>query len=295
MERKTECRLENGVITGVTPIAIPLSPKGEVKEFRRKLRECISQLDAANDRALILDAEFSGTSDTVRTDLENRLFYNVGIGCFARSAQSGIRFRASISTKESSTSEPQFSYRYTLTRLVGPFVPPGEETGFELHADFDDFACLRDWPCVWLGLKQAQPQPSVTANSRDIQNFGICAVLRGPETEPRKNLAGLVKPIFDGITCALHAQSKSATESYDADIVRRLTNRINAKRGHKVTDEKVREFLFDRSSAVLDAVQLVRPSKRTCTCAPSDHLCKAGTLRFESADAWALDAKIFRL
>lgn len=238
-----------GRVTAASTASIPFAPKDWRRKFRSELAGALTSLDAAEDE--LVHAVYRGARP-VNSDVENILFYNVGVGVFAKASQHGLRF--SIGDAVSSG----VVYEYTLERLADNFpVLDAGTTIASVRAEFEGSfdTCTKVWSQVCGG------QRSVVEFPNGLRQ--ICVRVRVETSRPRP-AASICKPLIDGILCAFH--------QHDGSNADRIGGRLLSG---GVPQTLVESLASDRY-AVLGARRLLWPWKNGLQWNPADDMCVAG-------------------
>lgn len=228
---------------------LPFEPRGELREYRDALRAALRTLAPAPGQVLVA-TYLSPNREFV--DAENVLLYNVGAGSYAHLAASGL----SVSRVRSPDELHHLRYRVAAMAAL----PPGDllatvESAMppDPHSPGAWWSALR--PAVTLALPDTVPVAAVTLEVT-LHRSG-----------PNPRLAGIVKPLLDGLVSALHAH-----DGTDHDV---LAPRL-ASFGHP---EQVWSLLCSTDAAALGTRRLIRPHGAGLAWNPADELCRALTLR----------------
>ena len=251
--------------------------------MRDTLQESIKTLKMAPGQ--VLHGRFVSTDESL-SDLDNVLFYNVGPGCFKGVATQGLSFERMFARPP----DP-------------PVALSGPSNYYHHYQVLDDPAGFRDWDpvtlvCrwranpfklrgelsltthVWYHVKSGELRTSVSATDFNGR-FGISMKISVPFGQSPLNLAGLAKPLIDGLLCALHV--------HDGKKLDELTERRS--RELSVPASEVKDLLLDNRNALLGKRSLVRWH-------PADDQCVAGEILVETnveRDNWGLSGTLFEV
>ena len=257
---------------------ISLSPTRETRKLRKQLRKHLPGLKA-EDSSHYLCAEYGvktvprGNRAAIQADVENNLFYNVGLGAFAASARFGLRFQKVTSFDREHFLDADYYYGYTLI----PGEPPSWRGGpplLVLQGQYSHPACHKDWSTVWLAIKEST---STLSPVKPISKatFGLSVELRPPENAKSGNLAGMLKPIFDGVICALHHDEPLDVGGKTDAVAEALRKRIKKRISRDIPVADLRKHLLDNRSSLLGGTPLVRAlSKRLQMLSVGPSLCR---------------------
>lgn len=245
-----------------SPVYVPFEPKApEAFALRARLREGIRRL--VGSEQTILHATFSGPRRK-GSDVENALLFNVDSsgGSFMPAGSRGVRFELSARTT------PDCVYRYELAPRSSGFKSWTQDA--EL-ARFERVALPRrpsDRQEVWWALQNAAGE--MRERVHDAGSPFSVSIEVHPPGPVNAGLPRLVKPLIDGIVCALQCHSDVASlDSVSARVARAL----------KQAPEDVAKLLCRRERAVLGTVPLlVRPWGQTVQWNPADEQCVAAEI-----------------
>lgn len=259
--------------------------RGQIRTRCRRL----PQLSAGQ----LLHATFFG-SRPPRSDVENLLLYNVdeSFRSFEACGRNGIRFGYSneLPSQAPGGTTYQVCMRYELRPRDEEFAAPwrlGRPLASLDWVDLGAFAGDKKLALVWLALARAEVEPYFPVIGPDAK-FAVRVQVRPPRGQEWV-LGKLVKPIFDGVICALQAHTD---KSVLPQVVERLAEYLPA------FPEDLMRYLLDQSRAVLRPVdRLVATHGMGVKWYPSDDLCMAGELlpAEPTDDRWALKAEVLEL
>ena len=173
---------------------IPFEPAGSVLDARNRLRTAIRGLDQTGDQRLV--AEYASAATGV-FDVENVLLYNVGTGAFSGLAQKGLRVFRTYRMPPPSPSGRAFAYyhRYGFEEVAFKGNEPPPTLSFEPPRLASDTKPHQVW---WAASSGSCDEPIQVSDrfSLEIDLSSLPA-----------NLAAVVKPLLDGIICAMHPAS----------------------------------------------------------------------------------------
>lgn len=256
--------------------------RGEISSRSRLLKPSGSQ---------VLYATFFGSKPTLETDVENLVLYNIHES-FKPAGCNGIRFEhgAEVPSLAPNGATYPFCFRYELASRSDTFTAWKQERTLASF-DWTDLGEFdhenRVLAQVWLALARGDVDPSFPIIADDAK-FAVIVQVRPPGGKEWA-LGKLVKPIVDGVVCALqaHTGAKELTE-----ISERLAKDLPAY------PEDVRRYLRDRCRAVLGSVpQLFFLHGAGVKGNPSDHWCVAGELLAAEPtdDRWAIKGKVVEI
>ncbi len=171
-------------------VRLPFEPRSEMRAARDELRAAIAQL------VTLPNTKLSATYASVHTDfcdVENVLLYNVGAGVFSQTTSSGLQVQRLYAEPITSPSGRQFAHYqcYSFVPIdalpaIAPTLafPLGKiSTGTKPHD-------------IWWAIAAQSPSAGAPISGRFWLDLALPVAGR--------NLVALVKPLLDGIICALH-------------------------------------------------------------------------------------------
>jgi hypothetical protein len=255
---------------------LPFEPTGWKRVMRDQLRAEFRQLRPADGGSL--EALFCSAA-TDLFDVENVLLYNVGSGAFTHLAGSGLRFERRYTPPPCpvALAAPALNYHRYATSLA----PQQPEKSAMARWSFEGLSLRGDLKpdLVWLAMKRGVRKVSAHLAPGDL--FGLQLRLEVPQGTSL-NLAGKVKPLFDGIISAFQACASPPPRV----VLERLRTRL------QLDPEEVRSLLTARESAALGVVELVRPFGRGLQWHPSDDRCALGDLRVVQGHRWRCEGEL---
>ena len=185
-----EIRATTSLVEFWVSTRLPFEPRGAMRHARDELRKALIGLHCAPDSRFV--AEYtSAITDFV--DVENVLLYNVGTGVFSHTSARGLHVRRSYLTPPISPAGCQFQHyhRYSFEPEESPpslasvstFSIRGMTSGTKPHE-------------VWWAMCSGTTASIPTIVGRFRMDIELPS--RG------RNIAGLVKPLLDGIICGMH-------------------------------------------------------------------------------------------
>jgi hypothetical protein len=210
-------------------------------QYCRELQEALACLKADGS----LRATHTSQRESRAPDVENLLFYNVGVSAFRHLAQNALRFER----KNAPPAEPSTGLGFQARHHVRYEV---DGTGQSHSTYMASSACVasssalctaakqvKDVHCLWRAFKTAMI--CETAPPRlDSNSFSLHLTLSAPARH-RLNLADIVKPLTDAFISALHCYQGERLD----EVVSRISLRLAC------SPDTVRELLLDARSALL--------------------------------------------
>lgn len=267
---------------------LPFEPRGWLVLLRKEIRDAVGKLDCRN--SLVLDGIFSSL-DADTFDVENVLFYNVGVGYFKDSARNGIRFqrvRSSPPTHPSLANNLTHYQRYRLTRRDENF---SEWLKGRTLASWDRIpmkqGTLPGVESIWDSMRSSSEKINTTGRIAD-REFGLTVIIHPPSSDTRLNLASRIKGVFDGVLAGFHQHDGSAQE-----IGKILARKINKQ------PDQILSQLSDGSYNLLGKRRLVWLRGNGVQWNPADDRCVAGELFLGSNSSdqsnYELSGEFFRV
>lgn len=184
MSENNQLHVSTNKISLITKKRLPLSPTGDLREYRNKLRRVLKK---NLQGATYLNAICTVPESNCNFDVENILFYNVGPGTFPKSLRK-IHFKKRIGMTEYNSLE------YS-TQLINN------------HKEkIDTFSC-EHLPIInsnskpvdyWIACKKEFKE----RKSQNLKSYGLDITLDIPNW--KGNIVGVMKSLLDGIICSLH-------------------------------------------------------------------------------------------
>ncbi|REH40323.1 hypothetical protein DFR26_0523 [Paraperlucidibaca baekdonensis] len=233
---------------------MPLQPSDEMLRARVELRAALKHLKP--DPGHILSAEYFSIDDSF-FDVENVLIYNIGTGTFRDASQNGLRFLRHRQRPAPTPSGSAFPYLHRY-RLVPSPASLSEHT---FHFEVPRLTSTLKPHNIWWHAADALCTTPVTINDKFSLHLEITT------TTPVVNVAAVLKPLLDGVICALHSDIRPNKE-----VVQRLAAKCGwdpALVAQKLQEPKL-PFLGDKC--------LIEPYRDYVKWAPDDHLCESCTV-----------------
>jgi len=267
---------------------LPFEPSGRAREMRDALRRTLREMPGHPDRALHA-VYFSREEGFV--DAENVLIYNVGSGAFSHLCQSGLCFewclRAPPDPPSTFSGSPKHYHLYHVVELDNLRHKWGATRTL---ASWRDVVCpvvrsdLKPAE-VWQGMKQGGISPA--RGTTTPPQYGVEIILQSPQTVA-VNLAGVVKPLMDGVLSAFHLHDGSNM----AEVTRRVSKALGT------SGQAVAKMLGDEAGAVLGETCLVRIRSSGVQWCPADDGCVLGEIDLKTVTAggpWSLSGRVFEV
>jgi hypothetical protein len=269
---------------------LPFEPKGWHLEMRNTLRSALTNL-IGNDHSTLRAIYSSEQVDFC--DTENILIYNVGQGAFKGLCQKGIILERRIQPIPPSPiklSDTALHHHRYSTDIAEDQLPQWKRE--MLLATWNDIPCppLRSDikpHHIWHSIKKGSVKTSLAPYSFDTNYYGISVEINAPNNI-KLNLAGIIKPLLDGIISAFHSHEGK----YRIDVSELLADKL---RTDKV---EIQNMLSDVQNAVLGSRNLIHPFGKGIQWNPADDLfmqIEVTINNSENLDAWNLSGEIYKL
>ncbi len=265
---------------------LPFEPKGWKRDMRDQLRDAIRR-STPMDPCLILEAVYT-SQDHGFCDVENVLVYNPGPSTFHHLCRTGLRLERRFEDPPPAPrplSTPPFHHHlYTSTHD-------------EMSSYWVEDSLLAEWSfsteplvgeikpdSIWMAAARGQVTRTAemgTARTRPAQ-FGLRLMIERPSGASIL-LANVLKPLLDGLLCALHTHDGSNLD----EISRRLSTRLDEDQ------DTIRRTLLSTDRDVLGERQLVRPYRQGVQWNPADDLCVLADVRTRGGAEWRCAGRIF--
>lgn len=268
----------------------PFDPTGHMRTLRTQVREAIRGLRCPPGS--VLCATYSSADESF-CDVENVLVYNVGPSVFAGSSRRGLRLVRNWTAAGASPLGRSFAHhhRYCFT---DPPEKPAALDAAEFSFDLASLSTSTKPHEIWWRATSARPASATPIRGR----FALHVELGTPT--PLLNVANIIKPLLDGVVCAMHAESQvdaeavgrlSRASTWDvAEISKRLSAPPNPILGSRRLLHHYRDFVkWDPADDLCDdCTVLVSPASRlTCTVVVMPWTTKQSAGPFRVADVVA--------
>jgi len=268
---------------------LPFEPKGWLSRLRSDI--CFAVRGIHCGPSHLLHAVYVSPIREV-CDVENILFYNVGIGCFARSYNAGLRFERVFSQPPAPLrpmDRPAQHYHH--------YEAVAKETGFEHWMPTETLVrwnariptrymtTLLNPSHIWYWMKRGSTE-LVNRPHQVPTQFGLSMTICAPSGSV-PNLVALLKPLLDGVVAAFHQHDGTM----QAEVAGRLAHVLG------VRSIEVVAYLNENTDAVLGRRRLLWPWRNSIQWNPADDCCVAGELLFNSStkDSLGLSGELFEV
>lgn len=249
---------ERGSVEAWSTKRLPLEPNGWRKELRTDIRQAVRVLTGRLGQTLYATYVSRDVSDF---DVENVLFYNVGLSCFRGFTGDRARFERGFA-EPPSPPQPLDGQQLHYQRYT--FHDGSEDFQYwrrgRTIAEWDArCGVLRPSPKateVWHWLKNGNRN---AASQQERSWLGIRAIVDYPKTEPLWPLE-IMKPLFDGVIAAFHSHDGTKLE----EVSVRLADQLG------IGGEEAASLLMDESAVVLGRRRLLWPWRDAVQWNPGD-------------------------
>jgi hypothetical protein len=272
---------ENSVIAYSTR-RLQFEPKEWQIVFRSNLREELRKLSAGTGDGIVAEYGSCITNDFV--DTENALFYNIGAGAFRRAAHHGLSFNR-ISTEETrsniskySDNEYQHYYSYRIEPInvnqkyaVAEWDPITISPVRGTHKPYE----------YWRALRMNKLAVHIHEDKQINDNYRLDIIIQSPESQHRTiNIAGIMKPIIDGVDCAFHSMPRGLP-----DGLSEVASRLHCSQ----------ELLVDKSNTVFGERNFVRKYQNSVQWDAADENCTECNITVQyNMSEWTFSGTISR-
>lgn len=266
-------------------VRLPFEPKGWMLDMRNSLRSTLKRMP--NPEKKILHAKYV-SADEGFFDIENILIYNVGTGTFSELSRLGLCIeRAFASPPQTKGESRSFSHyhRYCLMNI-------GEDS-----AQWSKEQSLAHWSGVPCSPLRGEHKPLAFWHAMKKGTIEILKKLEGPgqlgielrinaPIGTRINLAGVIKPLLDGIISGLHSHDGT----HNSIVVEQVARSIGED------EPTVKQLLMDRTTEVLGVRNLLHPFGEGIQWNPADDwfvMVKVVIDDCIAGSSWSLDGEVF--
>lgn len=235
-------------VTAISKKRIPFEPKGEYLQFRNELRKNIMSLEPLENEIMMATLEYDSKDFF---DVENALFYNIGVSAFKKATQNGLYFRADV--------VPASSYCYEYRMANKDIVQSNiDQTVCRFNFIMNKITSDTKPVDVWWAFKDGVIE---TFGEVEGCDFGVSIQV---ETSIKiVNLASIMKPLLDGVISGLHH-----CIVVDETVTSKISNRMNAPMNF------VKSRLLESENSILGERDLVRTYRAGIKWNPEDERCK---------------------
>lgn len=266
-----------GIVEMWSAVRLPFEPRGWQIDMRNDLREAL--LDLSRSSRGRLHAVYSAADDGALVDTENVLFYNVGGTALRRLMAHAVTFERSyqvpLQPPETGLVDNQTLHYQRYSEAADDsfeFWKPAKLLGAFL--DVPVASVTKPAP-VWKAIRDYAQPPTETAPAPT--RFLINVQITDTRTSaPADSIAGILKPVLDGIISAYHSHAGSGGV---AEAKRLEESGIGLA-------AMLQNQLLDRRWATLGARRLVKPFGASgVQWNPADDFCVAAHVTLSTGKA----------
>ena len=246
----------------------PFDPMGTMRTLRTQLREAIRGLRCPPGS--VLCATYSSVDESF-CDVENVLIYNVGPSVFASASRHGLCLVRNWTAAGASPLGRHFAHHHYY-RFIDPPKRPSTAGAIEFSFAMTSLSTSTKPHEIWWSATSARQSSFSPITGR----FALHVEVGTPA--PLQNVANIIKPLLDGVVCAMHAESQIDAEAVErlarastrdiADISKRLSAPPHPILGSRRLLHRYRNFIkWDPADDLCDhCTVLVTPATQlTCT------------------------------
>jgi hypothetical protein len=179
---------DSGRVEAWSVTRLPYEPRGALLAYRAALRTALRALEPSHEPGVGFVATY-GSPDDAFVDVENVCLYNVGTGAYSHLVTGGL------ACQRANSSDGRHHLTYEIAELPSP-----ARGGQVLATMTASLRRVSHSPGQWWAVLRPEIQQEAHGHTG---SFTADVVLRGRWTAPA--IAGAVKPMLDGVICALHA------------------------------------------------------------------------------------------
>lgn len=277
-------RDENNVVV-FSRFRVPFDIPKRNKEIFISLKNAIINaiIDLKSEKDFILQARYGTTEKKSFYDVENVLFYNIGTKNFKAFTNCGVVFAKALKSeivalrkKFNIPDEYAHYYEYKLTANC-----MDEKNGW-LLAEINDVSikCIGVKPAtVWKALRQKNKivvYDTIETDKRDT--FALVLDIHKPQGV-RFNIMTAIKPLLDGLICALHSSDFNKKELTDFAQIIGCEKELFIGDSISVLGNRDKKFL-----------QSYRGNVKWN---PADNLCDYVSINVQDGLDWNVSAKVY--
>lgn len=268
-------------------IRIPFEPKGEIKDLRDSLSNSIKKIQTP--AGTILYASYVADQSEY-CDVENVLLYNIGTGTFKNLCQNGLCFEKKIGLPPKNPSffvyNPHY-YSYKAVDLNTPFEfwKKGQTLCSWSNINCSIIKSNTKLDTYWYALKSGKFD--LTGITVPFDVFGLDLRINVP-TWTNINVAGIIKPLLDGIVSAFHV--------HDGSDITFLSKCVAGRTGKD--QRNIADLLVDPRLAILGRRKLLHRWGDSIQWNPADDLCLAVKVLvndYLERDKWQFSGELFTI
>ncbi len=264
------------------PFDIPKSKKEFFNDLKTAITNGIKDMQPKQD--CLLQARYGTTEKKSFYDVENVLFYNMGTAHFNALASSGVVF-ATVNKNEIVNLRKKFNipdeYAHYYEYKIIPYCADKKFGDILAEISGVSIKCIGVKPAtVWKALREQKEKITIfdriKTDKRDT--FAIVLDIEKPQGA-RFNIMTAMKPLLDGLICALHSSDFNEKE---------LTEFC------KILGCKKELFAFDSSSVLGNRKsKFLHAIRGNVKWNPADDLCDYVAINVRDGLTWNVSAKIY--
>jgi hypothetical protein len=259
------------------------SNTSDIKSVKKELKTKLLHLDVSVNNKLKA-IYISEEKDFV--DVENVLFYNVGICAFPKKLKE-IHFERKFSSPKKCSERNKLFNHYCEYELVQQISSAIKED--KILAKWEDvkFSKIRSndkAESFWYNFKKQSDKIKIIKKSNADSNFGIELFVKKPNKD-KKNVFNLVKPMLDGLICSFHNQKVVNNSLIDI-----LHDRLGCEKS------QIQKFLEDKKKSPLWEKEILKNyGKKSIKWNPADDVCTNVRLVIDTSkdNDWHFSGTIF--
>lgn len=227
---------------------LPLQPSGRMLSGRDELRAALSRLDPKP--GCRLDASLTTLCPAGGFDMENVLFYNVGVPHFRNFTLEGVSFRMR-QARVNAVAGFNYHHRYEMTPVDSADIEP--QLAFHLDRLDPGTKPHSVWWNARHGTRQRLPD--------NIGKFRLSVLLESRKSG--QGVSDIMKAFLDGVVSSFHHQPREM----DLLAIRRLAEKLG------VSIEQAGQALSDARGTPLGARKVLSAYREGVKWNPADDLC----------------------
>lgn len=256
---------------------MPFEPQNGKLEYKEDLKNEIKNIKNINNEAI------KGTyisKETAFVDIENILFYNVGAGAFSSIIHNTLIFEGYLG--EYKLPLPDIQDISSYSHYVRYELVPIPESFENLQPKSEKYLSMENIRCreitsslkpekIWLWIKmslESGNNPIYKSNNQLSNKLGLEVKIYGP-FRSGVNLAGIIKPLFDGIFSSLTPYSGRP----DYELISKIAHNTSCD------FETIQKMLLPDNISILPAKNIVEIYRENIKWNPDDHRLVAAILK----------------
>lgn len=256
---------------------LKFEPKGWMREMRDTLKKHLKNSLERNSNSCLYAGYSSERDKNTSFDLENILFYNVGIDSFKNLAKSGIIFERKIeSPAELKVDSKSFKFDHYMKYKV--FNSNIDDSNYWERnkplvswsgAKIESLKTTLSLSTVWLQMSKCKINLCSSYENQSL--LGIKINLKVPERYVGFNFVTILKPLLDGVISSFH--------THNGKNIDEITRRLSIK--NCISSEDAKQLLIKSEKDVLGRRELVWLWGDSIQWNPSDDLIYYGEIKID--------------